>query len=599
MSAAAVVTAAALSSLLVLVPVGAFADSPASPTPSASSTAPASPTTPTPTTPTTPAPDPTMAPLATPAPTQVPAPAQAPTQTPAPAPQAPAVSYPTVASLAAAFANATPGEVITLSQDLTGTPSDPPIVVRADTAITLDLYSHTLRLTRTDDSAGIGVPEGSTLTIADQNPFAGKLGHLFVNANGGAGIGASGGQGSGFGSIVVSGAEINATSERAAGIGAVPNGGASGSVTVLNTPTNSSVTATSVSGGAGIGGAYDSSWNGTVTILGGSVQAQGGSGAAGIGGGVFSEMGKITIDGAYVIAAGGSGAPGIGGGQNPVGALPPISISNGSTVLSRGGAGGPAVGGSSKAPINVSVTNAELEMFGYDDAIDLSNAGSSLANTGGTLGIAYGTTLTIPADKVLVNNGGSIEVYGTIVNHGGIQSTNGGSVKYPERVTDHNTTIKWNANGGTTPIAQTGPILASSMSIAGIDAIPHPTRTGFTFQGWFTARTGGSQVTDSSDLGGDGPKTITVYARWTPQVDAGTPPAGGSPGDPSGGGGTGPAVSPGSSGSTGPRSQVAAGTSLASTGSDVTPWAWAGAGLLAIGAAIAAAAAIRRRRQTP
>ena len=47
--------------------------------------------------------------------------------------------YPSVGSLAAAFANAAHEAVIVLDRDLTGVPSDPVVSVRESAAITLDL----------------------------------------------------------------------------------------------------------------------------------------------------------------------------------------------------------------------------------------------------------------------------------------------------------------------------------------------------------------------------------------------------------------------------------------------------------------------------
>jgi hypothetical protein len=111
----------------------------------------------------------------------------------APAPplevQAPLESYPTVASLANAFANAAHEAVIVLDQDLTGVPSDPVVSGRDSAAITLDLNGHTLKLTRNDLHAALGVPPTSELTITDSTVDLG--GHLIVDTDAGAGIGGS------------------------------------------------------------------------------------------------------------------------------------------------------------------------------------------------------------------------------------------------------------------------------------------------------------------------------------------------------------------------------------------------------------------------
>lgn len=70
-------------------------------------------------------------------------------------------------------------------------------------------------------------------------------------------------------------------------------------------------------------------------------------------------------------------------------------------------------------------------------------------------------------------------------------------------------TISFNSNGGMCSI--------TSKTVAYGDTygtFPTPTRTGYTFNGWYTAASGGSQVTSSSTV------TITsnqnLYAQWTP-----------------------------------------------------------------------------------
>ena len=68
--------------------------------------------------------------------------------------------------------------------------------------------------------------------------------------------------------------------------------------------------------------------------------------------------------------------------------------------------------------------------------------------------------------------------------------------------------VTFDANGGSTPTANKDVTYDSSYG-----TLPTPTRTGYTFAGWYTAKTGGSKVTDTTTL-----KTAsahTLYARWT------------------------------------------------------------------------------------
>ena len=77
-------------------------------------------------------------------------------------------------------------------------------------------------------------------------------------------------------------------------------------------------------------------------------------------------------------------------------------------------------------------------------------------------------------------------------------------------------TITLNANGGT---------VGSAALTTGADgllaSLPTPTRDGYTFDGWYTAERGGTQVTASTRFKAD----ATIYAHWTPAYSGG---AGGS-----------------------------------------------------------------------
>ena len=68
--------------------------------------------------------------------------------------------------------------------------------------------------------------------------------------------------------------------------------------------------------------------------------------------------------------------------------------------------------------------------------------------------------------------------------------------------------VTFNANGGTTPTASKTVTYASTYG-----TLPTPTRTGYTFKGWFTSTSGTTQITSSTKV------TITaaqtLYAQWT------------------------------------------------------------------------------------
>jgi len=70
-------------------------------------------------------------------------------------------------------------------------------------------------------------------------------------------------------------------------------------------------------------------------------------------------------------------------------------------------------------------------------------------------------------------------------------------------------TVTFNGNGGTSS--------QSTMTVTPggtISTLPTATRTGYTFNGWYTATSGGTQFTTSTTVSTD----TTVYAQWTPDT---------------------------------------------------------------------------------
>ena len=82
-------------------------------------------------------------------------------------------------------------------------------------------------------------------------------------------------------------------------------------------------------------------------------------------------------------------------------------------------------------------------------------------------------------------------------------------------------TVTFNANGGS--VSSATRIVTSG---AAVGTLPTATRSGYTFDGWFTSASGGSQVSPSTVV----TENVTYYAHWTPVPDGGTtvqPPSGG------------------------------------------------------------------------
>ena len=85
-----------------------------------------------------------------------------------------------------------------------------------------------------------------------------------------------------------------------------------------------------------------------------------------------------------------------------------------------------------------------------------------------------------------------------------------GTVTQPISGTMPSVTIIWNPNGGTV-----NPTIQLAIPGNAIGTLPIPTRSGFTFVGWYTtsAATGGTRITETTPV----PNNNVIYwARWTP-----------------------------------------------------------------------------------
>ena len=80
--------------------------------------------------------------------------------------------------------------------------------------------------------------------------------------------------------------------------------------------------------------------------------------------------------------------------------------------------------------------------------------------------------------------------------------TDGGDTPTPTPTTY---TVTFNANGGSV-----SPATRAVTSGAAVGTLPTPTRSGYTFDGWFTAAGGGTKVLDSTVVTGN----VTYYAHW-------------------------------------------------------------------------------------
>ena len=102
-----------------------------------------------------------------------------------------------------------------------------------------------------------------------------------------------------------------------------------------------------------------------------------------------------------------------------------------------------------------------------------------------------------------------------------IDTDNDGTYETPVEEETSKVTITFNANGGTVT-----PNKAAAGEDGKVSALPVPTRSGYTFDGWYTASSGGEKITTDYVFTSD----TTVYAHWTKN-------SGGSSGGSSSGGG--------------------------------------------------------------
>ena len=296
-------------------------------------------------------------------------------------------------------------------------------------------------------SGGIGVSEGSSLTIYGQTGGTGELtatssdgydagiggtgvagagGSITINggtvnaAGGDYSASIGGGSGGAGGSITINGGTVNAAATggysstgigggnngaggnitikggivtAAGGNGAGIGGGTDGGVIIISGGT---VTASSSNGGAGIGGGIDGG-GGVITISGGTVTASGSDYGAGIGGGLGGAGGNITIKGGIVTASGSNGGAGIGGGTDGGGGV--ITINSG-TVTATSGAGGTGIGGGLGGAGGTFSTGPDGSAF-----IAASSIGDNDDKTGwsgiifaGSTGQVYGGSVTLNTD---------------------------------------------------------------------------------------------------------------------------------------------------------------------------------------------------------
>ncbi len=227
-------------------------------------------------------------------------------------------------------------------------------------------------------SAGLGVPEGASVSIGGEGSLTAKC----FSEYGARGAGIGGGSGGSAGSIKITGGTVTASCESSAEMGAAE--------------------------GAGIGGGSRGS-GGTVEISGGTVTASSkGSfdvSGAGIGGGYKGSAGSVKISGGTVTASCESGmsssGAGIGGGCGSDGSGGSVEVTGGTvTALCKSTAAGDAAcgagigGGFENSSVAVTISGGEViascesavtSAYGAGIGGGWKGSGGSVAITGGSV----------------------------------------------------------------------------------------------------------------------------------------------------------------------------------------------------------------------
>ena len=175
---------------------------------------------------------------------------------------------------------------------------------------------------------------------------------------------------------------------------------------------------------------------------------------------------------------------------------------------------------------NLTISNNTLTASNTGELIGARIANSDKLTVNGnifncTTGVRLSATNGIASkDITITNNNGSaktmIELKGAqpIVS-GFITDVPADKISFSEGSDKYNIKVAFDANGGNCDVATS--VLPLSNGAASMDALPTPTRNGYTFDGWFTAADGGEQVSAPATF----KETTTLYAHWSKQYTGG------------------------------------------------------------------------------
>lgn len=300
------------------------------------------------------------------------------------------------------------GETVITNQD-SSTASKNTVTIKAE-------EDSTAKVTLKDVNIDVSDSRKAAMTVTGTGDTEIELkgDNTLVSGSGHAGLEKSdtyGSEPSQNGSLTINAKDTNSSLTATGGTRGAGIGGAnyrSGSNITIN---NGTIVATGGAGGAGIGGASSRSGS-NITITGGNITATAGSNTgsgpvscgAGIGGGGFGEGNNITISGGTVNATGGEGndfyaygGAGIGGGHH-CGANDIIISGNDTKVIATGKDGGAGIGGGySGTANNITISGGTVDATGGSHGAGIGGGGNSYQSAAGSA-----SNITISGDKTHV-----------------------------------------------------------------------------------------------------------------------------------------------------------------------------------------------------
>ena len=287
------------------------------------------------------------------------------------------------------------------------------------------------------------------------------------------------------------------------------------------------------------GSAYNSNWTATGSAAGDldtrdytlAVASARGTPVPAVGTNTYAWHSTVACSVDSVVSAGGTNYTCTG--WTGTGAIPATGATNNTGVIMLTSASSSIIW--NWVPSSYTVTgSAAADLDTRDYTLAVASARGTPVPAVGTNSYAWHSTVTCSVDSIVSAGGtnysctgwtgtGAIPATGTTNNTGVIMLASASSSIIWNWVPS-SYTVTFDAQSGTTP----NPVSKQVTSASTYGALASTTRAGYAFEGWFTAPTGGTQVTDVTTVTATADHTL--YAHWTAN-----PPVAGFTGSPTNG----------------------------------------------------------------